>query len=146
MGFLVEAVLGDAFVEAAGGAKEAVEQVARGALPCPALHLLDHGTLGEGKQRFVIEGFAEEAEGALQHGGGGADGVVPVDFAEHDIAGEDHHLGGGFSFFGDGESVAGGVEAETLDQTGLIKIAAVRDAGVEAVAHEIVHLVDVDGA
>ena len=69
---------------------------------------------------------------------------MPVDLAEHHVAGEDHHLGGGLPLVGDRQAVAGFVQAEALDQSRLIEVAAVRDAGVQTIAHEIVHLVDVD--
>ena len=72
--------------------------------------------------------------------------MVPVDFAEHYVAGEDHQLGGRFAFVGDGECVAGFVEAQAADEAEAIEVLAVGHAGVEAVAHQVVDLVDVDWA
>ena len=42
--------------------------------------------------------------------------MVPVDFAEHHVAGEDHHLGRRLSLVGDRQAIARFVEAEALDQ------------------------------
>ena len=70
--------------------------------------------------------------------------MMPIDFAEHHVAGEDHHFGGGLAFFGDRQGIARLVQAKAADQPALIEIAAIGDAGVQAVAGEIIHLVDVD--
>lgn len=69
---------------------------------------------------------------------------MPVDFAEHHVAGEDHHFGRGLAFFGDRQRVAGRVQAQAADQTVLVEVATVGHAGMQAVAGQIVHLVDVD--
>src|SRR5690606_28336303 len=98
------------------------------------------------EQRVDVEVGVEQVESALQHGGRRANGVVPIDLAEHHIAGEDHHLGGGLSLVGNRQRIARLVEAEALNQTRLVEVPAVGDAGVEAIAHQIVHLVDVDRA
>ena len=72
--------------------------------------------------------------------------MVPIHFAEHDVAGEDHHFGGGFAFVGDRERVAGFVEAQAADEPAAIEVLTVRHAGVEAVARQVVDFVDVDRA
>ena len=69
---------------------------------------------------------------------------MPVDFAEHHVAGEDHHLGGRLAFVGDRQRVARFVEAQAADQPAAVEVAAVGHAGVQAVAHQVVDLVDVD--
>ena len=69
---------------------------------------------------------------------------MPIDFAEHHVAGEDHHFGRGLSLVGDGQCVAGFVEAEAADEPSAIEVAAVGHAGVQAVAHQVVDLVDVE--
>ena len=69
---------------------------------------------------------------------------MPVDLAEHDVAGEDHEFRGRAALVGDRQRPAGGVEAERREQPLLVEVPAVGDAGMQAVAGEIVHLVDVD--
>ena len=93
-----------------------------------------------------IELAAKLVKGTLQHGGGRAHGVVPIHFAEHDVAGKDHHFGGGLALVGDGQGVAGFVEAEAADEPAAVEVLAVGNAGVEAVAHQIVDFVDIDRA
>ena len=70
--------------------------------------------------------------------------MVPIDLAEHHVAGKDHHLGGGSALVGDRQAVARLVQAQAADQPLLVEIAAVGHAGVQAVADQVVHLVDVD--
>ena len=74
------------------------------------------------------------------------DGVVPIHFAEHHVAGEDQQLGRGLAFLGDRQAVALPVQAKAADQPLLVEVSPVGHAGVKAVAEEIVHLVDVDRA
>ena len=70
--------------------------------------------------------------------------MVPIDFAEHHVAGEDHHLGGGLAFVGDRQRVARFVQAQAADQPAAVEVLAVGNAGVQAVAHQVIDLVDVD--
>ena len=91
-----------------------------------------------------IEGVAQAPDGPLQHRRGTPYGVMPVDLAKHHIPGEDQHLGGRAALVGDGQRRAVLVEAEAGEQPLLVKMPAVRNAGVEAVAAEVVHLVDID--
>ena len=88
----------------------------------------------------------QQVERPLKHGRGRADAVVPVDLAEHDVAGEDHQFGGRLALVGDGQPVAGLVQAQAAQQPLLVEVPPVGHAGVQAVAEEIVHLVDVDRA
>ena len=88
----------------------------------------------------------QQVKRPLEHGRGRADAVVPIDFAEHHVAGEDHQLGRRLAFVGDRQAVARLVQAEAADQPLLVEIPAVGHAGVQAVAEEVVHLVDVDRA
>ena len=71
--------------------------------------------------------------------------MVPIDFAEHHVASEDHHFGGCFAFVRDRQRVAGFVEAQAADQPAAVEMLTVGNAGVEAVAHQVVDFVDVDG-
>ena len=94
------------------------------------------------RSRSVVQ----QEESPLQHGRGAAHGVVPVDFAEHHVPGKHHHLGGRAALVGDRQAVARFVDAQAADQPLLVEVPAVGDARMQAVAHEVVHLVDVDGA
>ncbi len=69
---------------------------------------------------------------------------MPIHLAEHYVAGKDHHLGGRFSFVGDRQPVARLVQAQAGDESPAIEMPAVRNAGVQAVAHQIIDFVDVD--
>ena len=72
--------------------------------------------------------------------------MVPIDFAEHHVAGEDHQLGRRLALVGDRQAVAGPVQRKAADQPLLVEVPPVGHAGVQAVAEEVVHLVDVDRA
>ncbi len=80
----------------------------------------------------------------LQHRRGRAHAVMPIHFTEHHVAGKDHHLGRGLPLLGDGQPVPRGVQAQAADEPPLVEITAIRHAGVQAVAKQVVHLVDVD--
>ena len=69
---------------------------------------------------------------------------MPIHFAEHHVAGEDHHLGGRLALVGDRQPVARFVQAQAADQPPAVEMPAVGHAGVQAVAHQVVDLVDVD--
>ena len=71
---------------------------------------------------------------------------MPINFAEHDVTGEHHQLGGGFAFRRDRDSVAALVEANAPDKPLDVVIFAVRDARRATVAEEVIGLVDVDRA
>ena len=101
-------------------------------------------TVVESDKPGGIEGVAENPDGPLEHGRGRSHGVMPVDLAEHHIPGEDQHLGGRASLVGDGKRRALLVEAEAGEQSLLVEVSSVGHAGVEAVAAEVVHLVDID--
>ena len=135
----------DPFVEPAGRAEEAVDELFGGRSRGGLAHVGDPaGVVRPHKPRHV-QAAADEPDGPLEHGRRGTHGVVPVDLAEHDVAGEHHELRGGAGLGGDGQRRARLVEAEAGQQAFLVEVAAVRHAGVEAVPGEIVHLVDVDG-
>ena len=70
--------------------------------------------------------------------------MVPIDLAEHHVTGKDHQFSGRAPLVGDGERLPSGIDAETREQPILIEVTAIGDAGMEAVAGEIVHLVDID--
>src|SRR5215212_8171581 len=72
--------------------------------------------------------------------------MMPIDLAEHDIAGEDHHLGCGFSFVGDRQSIADFVETKAADQPRAVEVLAVGNARVQAVTHQVIDFVDVNRA
>ena len=70
--------------------------------------------------------------------------MMPVNLAEHHVPRKDHHLGRGAPFVGDCQSIACLVEAERANQPLLVKVAAIRNARVQAVANQLVHFVDID--
>ena len=63
---------------------------------------------------------------------------MPIDLAEHDIASEDHQLGGCFAFVRDRQTVALFVQTQAADQPSLVEMPAVRYARMKAVAEQIV--------
>ena len=135
---------GGPFVEPAGVAEETVRQrFGRGAGRRGHEPAGERGVVAP-DEAGRVDSLPDEPHRPLQHRGGGADGMVPVDLAEHDVAGEHHQLGGGAALVGDGERRAGGVEAEACEQPLLVEVPAVRHAGVQAVAGQVVHLVNVD--
>ena len=69
----------------------------------------------------------QQVERPLEHGRGRADAVVPIDLAEHDVAGEDHQFGGRLALVGDRQAVAGLVQAQAAQAA-----AAGRSAGRRA--------------
>ena len=86
----------------------------------------------------------EESPG--EHAGGAADGVVPVDLAEHHVPRKDHQFGGGAALGRYRQAVAGGVGDQGGHQAIAVEMATVWDPAVQAVSTQVVHLVDVDGA
>ena len=58
----------------------------------------------------------QQVERPLEHGRGRADAMVPVDFAEHHIAGKDHQLRGRAAFVSDRQAIAGTIQAEAAQQ------------------------------
>ena len=105
---------------------------------------VDEPVVVEPDKPVWIKGVAQAPDGPLQHRRGTPHGVMPVDLAKHHIPGEDQHLGGRAALLGDGQRRAVLVEAEAGEQSLLVEMPAVRDSGVEAVAAEVVHLVDID--
>ena len=71
---------------------------------------------------------------------------MPIHLAEHDVAGEDHHLGRGFTFVGNRQTVSRLVQAQATNQPTPVEMPSIRHAGVQAIAHQVVDLVDVDRA
>ena len=69
--------------------------------------------------------------------------MVPVDLAEHDVAGEHHEFGCGATLVGDRQARALLIEAQAGQQAIAVEVAAVGNARVEAVTGQVVHLVDV---
>ena len=114
--------------------------------PSPAAWIkrADQLVFGPAKQRVQIQPMVQQVKGPLKHGRGRADRVVPVDFAEHHVPREDHHFGRRAAFVGDRQPVAGLVQAQAANQTLLVEIAAVGNSGVQAVPHQVIHLVGVD--
>lgn len=99
-----------------------------------------------GDQAFRRDVLREQIDGALEHDGCRTGGVMPINFAEHDVTGENHQLGGGFSLRRDRDPVAAFVEANAPDKPLDVVIFAVRDARRAAVAEKVIDLVDVDRA
>ena len=115
-----------------------------GAFAAGGQQRVDHRLFGHRDQPLEIELAAQQVKCPLQHGRGRAHGVVPIDFAEHHVAGEDHHLGGRLAFVGDRQRVARFVQAQAADEPAAVEVLAVGNAGVQAVAHQVVDFVDVD--
>ncbi len=87
---------------------------------------------------------AREPDRPLEHGGGRPHGVVPVDLAEHHGPRRHEHLGCGSTLLADAERPAVRPDAEARKEPFLVEMPTVRHSRVEAVAGEVVHLVDVD--
>ena len=126
------------------GPNSPCEQLARRPAAGRPLQLVDHLVLGHAEQGVEVERAVQQVERPLEHGRGRADAVVPIDLAEHDVAGEDHQFGGRLALVGDRQPVARLVQAQAAHQPLLVEVPAVGHARVQAVAVEIVHLVDVD--
>ena len=86
----------------------------------------------------------QQIERPLEHGRGGSDSVVPINLAEHHVPREDQHFGGSLSLFGDRQGIARLVQTQAADESSLVEIAAIGDTGMQAVAGEVIHFVDVD--
>ena len=77
-----------------------MEQLARRAAARRVLQLVDHLVLGHAEQAVQVQLAVQQVERPLKHGRRRADAVVPVDFAEHDVARENHQFGGGLALVG----------------------------------------------
>ena len=124
--------------------KQTIQQFVGRPGPRGLHQFVDHLLFVLPEQRVEIEIGIEQIEGSLQHRGRGTNRVVPVDFAEHDVPGKDHHLGGRAPFVGNRQTVAGLVQTQAADQALLIEVLAVGNAGMKAVAKQVIHFVDVD--
>ena len=135
---------GHPFEEAATGAEQPLDERRRPRSHRGAPQPADESLLVGPGEPGGIDGAAHEPDGALEHARGGPHGVMPVDLAEHHIAGEDHQFGRRPSLVGDRERLSRGIDAQTRQEAILVEVTAVGDAGVKAVAGEVVHLVDID--
>ena len=72
--------------------------------------------------------------------------MVPIDLAKHHITRKDHQLGGSAPLVGDRQSRACFIEAQATKQPVFIEVTSVGYASVEAIASEVIHLVDIDWA
>ncbi len=126
------------------GAEEAVHEGSGAGTPSGANEPVTELAVVIPRQVRRLDAIANEPDRPLQHRRRRPHRMVPVDLAEHDVAGEDHELGRRAALLRDGQRPARFVEAEARQQPLLIEMPAVGHARVEAVAGEIVHLVDVD--
>ena len=112
-------------VELPRGAEQSAEQVAG---RVRAGHALEFGhELVSGRRNTASRSTAvQQIKGPLEHGRGRADAVVPIDLAEHHIAGKNHQFGGRAALVGECQAVAGAIQAKAAQQPLLIEMPAVR--------------------
>ncbi len=80
----------------------------------------------------------------LEHRRGRAHRVMPVHFAEHDIAGKNQHFRRGFPLVGQRQAVARLVQTQAADQSLLVEMPAIGNARMQTVALQVIHFVHVD--
>jgi len=72
--------------------------------------------------------------------------MVPVNLAEHHVAGKDHHLASGATLLTDRDAVTRFINTKTAEYSLAIEMATVRETGMQAVTRQVVHLVDINRA
>ena len=69
---------------------------------------------------------------------------MPIDFAEHHVAGKHHHFCCGSALIRNRQRITLLVQAQTANQPRLVEVPSVRNARVQTVSRQIVHFVDIN--
>lgn len=73
----------------------------------------------------MVSARMKKKESTLQHCRRTSDGMMPIDFAEHDVPRKNHQLSRRPAFAGDGQPISGFVDTKAADQPAGIKILAI---------------------